>query len=174
MTDTRVIAPKGKIGTRPRPTPENNPGMRAEDQEPPAKKPKRLLSSIVGLGVVVAVAVGYWFFMGPGSEGGAAADAAEAEVENGVVQTLEPISLNLAGGHYLRLGLGLQLTADAPAEVDAAIALDAAISTYSGHSIGDLADFEVRDELKKQLLDALQEPYGGDVTGIYYTDFVTQ
>lgn len=173
MSDTRVIAPKGKIGTRPRTT-ADNPGQRVEDQEPPRKGPKRWLGSVVGVGLILVLAVGYWFFMGPGQDAGAEAGAETAEIELGGVQTLEPISLNLAGGHYLRLGLGLQLTADAAAELDAAVALDAAIGTFSGHDISELADLEVREQLKKELLAKLEEPYGGEVIGIYYTDFVTQ
>ena len=47
--------------------------------------------------------------------------------------TLEPIQINLADGHYLRIGIALQLTADAH-EADGSKALDATIDLFSGQS----------------------------------------
>ena len=55
--------------------------------------------------------------------------------EPGEVVTLEPIQINLAGGHYLRIGLALQLTADAH-EADGSKALDATIELFSGADHG--------------------------------------
>ncbi|WP_062305275.1 flagellar basal body-associated FliL family protein [Demequina subtropica] len=176
-TETRVMAPKPKIGMRP-PTSALPPQPEPEPEKP-AGKGKRLPSLIIGLLLVVGAAAAYWFLAGPG----AASDAEHAEgdaaaavehVDLGDVQVLEPISLNLSGGHYLRIGLGLQLPADAHGEVDSAKALDAAIGLFSGRSQTDLADAAVREELKAELAHTLEELYEGEVVGVYYTDFVTQ
>ena len=43
-----------------------------------------------------------------------------------------PIQINLAGGHYLRIGLALQLTDSASKEIDGSKALDATIDLFSG------------------------------------------
>ncbi|WP_062517478.1 flagellar basal body-associated FliL family protein [Demequina gelatinilytica] len=172
-TETRVMAPKPKIGMRP-PT-SSLPPQPEPEPEKPAGKGKRLPSLIIGLLIVVGAAAAYWFLAGPGAASDAdAAEAAVEHVELGDVQILEPISLNLSGGHYLRIGLGLQLPADAHGEVDTAKALDAAISLFSGHSQTDLADAAVREELKTELAHTLEELYEGEVVGVYYTDFVTQ
>ena len=56
----------------------------------------------------------------------------------GEVVRLEPIQVNLAGGHYLKIGIALQLTADAH-EADGSKALDATIDLFSGRSM-DAAD----------------------------------
>ena len=52
------------------------------------------------------------------------AQAGRAPPKPGEVVTLEPIQINLAAGHYLRIGIALQLTAKAH-EADGSKALDA-------------------------------------------------
>ncbi len=176
-TEARVVAPQQKIGarpgagtlgSRPQPTPE---------PEPTKPKSRRGLSMIIGVVIVVAAAAAYWFLAGPGA--GSAEEAAPIEavaehVELGEVQILDSISVNLAGGHYLRIGLGLQLAADGHGDVDAAKALDAAIALFSGRDQVELMDNAVREELKAELAHALEELYEGEVLDVYYTDFVTQ
>ena len=50
----------------------------------------------------------------------------------GAVVKLDPITVNLAGGHFLKLGLSLQASADAGEDVSGAKALDAAIEQFTG------------------------------------------
>ncbi len=184
--EARIVAPgKPKIGARPpaggAPTPE--PPAGGDDGGKGGKK--RLMSIVIGVLVVVIALGAYWFLMGPGAAGEeaatdateeeAAADAHE-EVESGGVQVVESISINLDQGHYLRLGLGLEVSAEAVAhgEIGEAIALDAAIALFSGRSQDELSDPEIREELKHELAETLYEAYHGEVIGVYYTDFVTQ
>ncbi|WP_062137962.1 flagellar basal body-associated FliL family protein [Demequina aestuarii] len=169
MSEPRVIAPKAKIGARP------NPVTAPEAEAPAAESSKRRLPSLIIGAVLLVAAVGaYWFLMGPGATPADGAEAEVEEVELGPVQTLESVSINLAGGHYLRLGLGLQTGASGHGELDGAVALDAAIGLFSGKTKEELADPEVRETLKHELLEAIEEPYHGEVLGVYYTDFVTQ
>ncbi|SEJ56032.1 flagellar basal body-associated FliL family protein [Demequina mangrovi] len=176
-TETRVMAPKGKIGMRPPGAGAPQPPAQAPEPEQPKRKGGRLPSVIIGLLIVVLAAGAYWFLAGPGASTDAA-EGAEAEVEEhhelGDVQIVESVSLNLEGGHYLRIGLGLQLGADAHGEVDEAKALDAAIALFSGLNQDELMEEAVRAHLKEELAHELEELYEGEVLGVYYTDFVTQ
>jgi flagellar FliL protein len=169
------MAPQTKIGARPT----GNDAAPAE--EAPAKGGKKKLFIIIG-GALLVVLLGaaYWFLMGPGKAAPAATEGveptaeAEVEYELGEVLVVDAISINLQGGHYLRLGLGLQLVAGAHEAPDTAKALDAAIALYSGLTTEELADLTFREELKDQLAETLKEVYHEDVVDVYYTDFVTQ
>ena len=87
---------------------------------------------------------------------------------------VEPISLNLADGHYLRIGVGLQLTADVAEEPDTARALDLVVTTFSGREVAEVTNPEGREALRAELVDRLTEAYEGEVMDVYFTDYVTQ
>lgn len=91
----------------------------------------------------------------------------------GEVVKLEPIQVNLQGGHYLKIGIALQLTADAK-EADGSKALDATIEEFSGRDMDTLTRPASRERLKKELEKELKHRYEGEVMGVYFTDFVTQ
>lgn len=115
--------------------------------------------------VVLALAAAGWFlFLRPSSP---------SAPKPGEVVTLEPIQVNLADGHYLRLGLALQLT-EGTEKVDGSKALDSSIDLFTGKEAEKLAQPAVRKELKQRLEDRLEESYEGEVMGVYFTDFVTQ
>jgi flagellar FliL protein len=61
---------------------------------------------VIVLLVAVLGGAGYWFFLKPSS-------GAAPPPKPGEVVALEPIQVNLADGHYLRIGIALQLTATA-------------------------------------------------------------
>ncbi|NTV39004.1 MAG: flagellar basal body-associated FliL family protein [Demequinaceae bacterium] len=168
------MAPQQKIGARPT-------GTEASASEAAPAKGSKKKFIIIGAGVgVVALVAAYWFLAGPGkaapaaTEGAAVTAPAEPEYELGEILVIEPISINLEGGHYLRLGLGLQLIAKVHAVPDTAKALDAAIALYAGHTTEELSDLAFREELKVELGEILKEVYHEEVVGVYYTDFVTQ
>jgi flagellar FliL protein len=126
---------------------------------------KRLLVAVV---VILALAgTGWWWFM-------IRPAGAEEAPEPGEVVQLEAIQINLAGGHYLRVGIALQGTEDGGAELEGSKALDATIELFSGKSVHDLARQPYRTRLKHQLLEELDERYEGEVIAVYFTDFVTQ
>lgn len=138
----------------------------APEAEP--KKSKKKLFVVVGI-VVVALAAAAYYFLVMGKEG----EAAEPAPEPGEVFTVEAMSINLADGHYLRLGFGLQLTLEAH-ELDAAKARDAAIALYSGKSVAEITDPPTRDTLKTEFAEILEGLYEGEVMDVYLTDYVTQ
>jgi flagellar FliL protein len=84
------------------------------------------------------------------------------------------ISINLADGHYLRLGMGLQLTKATKTAPNPARALDLAIVEFSGRTVAEVSDPATRDKMKAELLTSLEKVYKGEVMDLYLTNFVTQ
>lgn len=92
----------------------------------------------------------------------------------GAVVTLEPIQINLASQHYLRIGIAMQMTDKAEAEIDGSKALDATIAEFSGKGIAEVNQPKVRRTLKEHLLKELETRYDDEVMEVYFTEFVTQ
>ena len=126
---------------------------------------KKLIMILVGL--LVIGGAGYFFVLKPKS------DAKKEKPVAGEVVALEARQLNLEGGHYLKLGLALQGTAEAH-ELEGSKALDAAIGIFSGRSMEEVTRPDERRHLKTELKEELEHLYHGDVMDVYFTDFVTQ
>ena len=92
----------------------------------------------------------------------------------GAVVPLDKITVNLAGGHFLQLGLALQATADAGETVDGSKALDLAIKLYSGRTITELSNRTGRERVKTTLVTQVEEAYERKVYDVYLTTFVMQ
>ncbi|WP_257430396.1 flagellar basal body-associated FliL family protein [Nocardioides carbamazepini] len=133
----------------------------------PTEEAKGGRGRTIGIALLVLglVAGGAWFFL--------LKPSGDSEPKPGKVAPLEAIQVNLAGGHYLRLGMALQLTESAH-EVDGSRALDAAITVFSGLPVEEVNKPDVREALRQQLVDRLQERYHGDVMEVYFTEYVTQ
>ncbi|WP_435768380.1 flagellar basal body-associated FliL family protein [Nocardioides sp. SYSU DS0651] len=123
---------------------------------------KKLLIILVLVGALGAA--GWFFFLKPSKA---------AEPKPGEVVLIEPIQVNLAGGHYLRLGLALQLT-DKAHGADGSKAADAAITVFSGRPVAEVNKPEVREKLRHELDEELHHRYHGEVMGVYFTEYVTQ
>lgn len=134
--------------------------------EPAAESAAGGRGKLIGIVLLVVAlgAAGWYFFLRP---------TPEAAPKAGEVVQLEPVQVNLAGGHYLRLGMALQLTEKAH-EADGSKALDAAISLFSGLPVGEVNKPAERDKLKDELVKELDHRYHGDVMDVYFTEFVTQ
>lgn len=109
----------------------------------------------------------------PTQAGGGAVSAVPSVLE------LDSVTMNLADGHYLKLGLALQLKAGMTAEAAGqeglgAKALDMALERLSAKEMPELIAAEARAEIKQQLgLDTCLA-YEGEVTTVYFTEFVMQ
>jgi flagellar protein FliL len=125
---------------------------------------------ILALAVLLILAGGYFFVVKPkpGKPG------PPPKPVPGVVVKLDDVTINLAGGHFLKLGLSLQATADAGEDVSGAKALDAAIDLFSNKTIKELATREGRDGAKAALVKRVSELYEGKVYDVYFTDYVMQ
>lgn len=154
-----------------------------EGNEVPKKKSNKMLLIIIG--VVVLAAAAYFLVLKPKSEpaaaaGGVAAGVAVAPVmpaePAGPVIRLDPLFINLAGGHYLKLGMALQTVGEQSKEnpTDGAMALDAAIQLYSNADMTQLTDLTAREDLKTKLVQIIQKGYGMKVIDVYFTEFVMQ
>ncbi|WP_459975524.1 flagellar basal body-associated FliL family protein [Nocardioides pyridinolyticus] len=124
---------------------------------------KKLIVAVLLIAVVGGVA--YWFLLRP---------TPEAAPEPGEVVALEPIQVNLADGHYLRVAIALQATLDVEEEVDGSRALDAAIEVFSGLPVDEVANTKSREALRSELEERILELYEGELMDIYFTEFVTQ
>jgi flagellar FliL protein len=141
--------------------------------ETPAKKSNKMLIIIIAAVVLLGGGGAGAFFMLKGNS------KAEAAPKKGVVTAIDsPITINLADGHYLKLGFSLQQTADAAEAVDTSEALNLAIDEYTGKTVAELSTDKGREELKVELLKKIEKAYTTDgtkeVMDIYYTSFVTQ
>lgn len=136
-----------------------------------AKRSRKKLLVLVAV-VLVAVGAAWFVFLKPAP---AEADA-EPEPVPGEVLALESVSINLADGHYLKLGIALQLVegAGAHAPLDGSKALDSAITLFSGRTIEELSDPVHREELKTELAHTLEEEYHHEVIDVYLTEYVMQ
>ncbi|MFN8025641.1 MAG: flagellar basal body-associated FliL family protein [Acidimicrobiia bacterium] len=164
-------------------------------KDAPEKKSKKKLFMIVGL-VLVALVVKFVILKAPPPPtcevkittadtpvttttiGKTAAEQCTPPVA-GAALVLDPITVNLADGHYLKLGLALQLAGTADAKVmteegGGAKALDAAIAQFSSTNYDQLIDPASRDEQKIELAKTVTEEYDGEVLNIYFTEFVMQ
>lgn len=124
---------------------------------------KRIL--LVGLALLVVVAGAYWFLLRSESPNGP---------EKGEVAALEPIQINLSNGHYLRLVLALQLSADVEEEVDGSEALALAVDMLSGRSVEEFDKAAGRRQMFGELTEDVVEHYEGEVLDLYVTEAVTQ
>ena len=154
-------------------------GAEAKDGDAAAGGGKKKLI-ILAVPVLVVLLVAVWFFvLKPKSSATEAAGAAASPSPTtswapGAVAKLDPISINLAGGHFLKLGLSLQQSKAVAEAVSGAKALDAAIALFSNKPMEELSTLEGREKAKEKLVEHLREIYEGEVYDVYFTEFVMQ
>lgn len=140
------------------------------------KKRNKLLIAIILLLTLVVVGGGAFVVLTVlGDDAGQTGETivVERSPEPGDVVPVTSVSVNLAGGHYLRLAFSLQLTADSEG-VEEARVQDIAIDLFSGREMSEINTEESRNELKATLVERLSEAFDGEVLDVYLTDFVTQ
>ena len=146
------------------------PGDAPLDGEEEGKKGgKKKLIIIAAPVLVILIAAAAWFFLLRGGE-----EKAEPAPLPGVVVRMDPISVNLAGGHYLKVGIALQATIDAHEEPDGSHAQDLAVTLLSGRTVEELADGAAREAIKAELLTEVTESYEHSVMDVWFYEFVTQ
>jgi flagellar basal body-associated protein FliL len=105
----------------------------------------------------------------------------------GPVLQLEPTTLNLAGGHFLKVALALQLDHSALAgghggEIDdlkssenwAAVASQAVLNTFSNEEMAKILPLKEREHLRHEIAYEVCTESEGNVTTVYFTEFVAQ
>ena len=142
-----------------------------EGQEAVAGGRKKLFMIAVPL---LALVAGWYFLMGPAAAG--SDEAVAKKPEAGEVVSLEPITMNLADGRLLKVGLALQVVAKPSSGhgVSGAVALDEAIAYLGGRTYAELVDPAGRQAAKDELSKRVYERYHHDVMEVYFTEFVMQ
>jgi flagellar FliL protein len=135
------------------------------EREEASKKKGKLVMIIIIVLVLVLGGVGYLKFIKKGPP--------PAPVPGAVV-ALDPITINLAGGHFLKLGLALQATAKVKEGPDGSKALDLAVNELSNRSIAELSSNKNRNKIKEDLKEKVVKAYDDEVMDIYFTQFVMQ
>jgi flagellar FliL protein len=136
----------------------------------PEKKKKKSKKKLIIILVVVLLVGGLGYKMTLGK----AKVTGPVKPVKGAVLKLDSVSLNLAGGHFLKLGIALQETKKAAADFDGSQATDLAISQFSGMTMEDLAVPAKREAAKEAYLSKVEKAYPDEVMDVYFTDFVMQ
>ena len=143
------------------------------------KDKKKGISQVV-LVLLLLVGLGGGLAIAKVTGGGAASATSEPPPEPGGVAVIDSINVNLAGGHFLRVGVGAQLTTAVEAKpeewakTEGAIVRDVIIDVFSGENMAELQTPEGRkqhvDELRERAIEATDK----QVMSIYLTEFVMQ
>jgi len=136
----------------------------------PTKKSKKKLIMIVAAVLLLGGGGGAAYFM----FGSSGKSTAKPKPVPGVVLPLDAITVNLAGGHYLKIHLALQTTADAGDKVDGSQALDLTVAEFSNHDMAEYASADARARAKAELLKSVAKAYDDKIMDIYFTEFVMQ
>lgn len=176
MTTSRPVrrSAPAEAGAARDPRPGDQPGEPA-----PAKKKGKLLA-VVLVGVLALGGAGFKLMGGTGK--GAKGHPATTAPAAGPIDSLDAVTINLADGHLLQVGVALQLTTAAKADKvnqNSPEILDAVISVFSAWSYPALLGPGAHNQARAQLLAKIQSlfpPNGGQpqVSGVYFTTFVMQ
>jgi flagellar FliL protein len=154
----------------------------ADGDEAKSGKGKTLaMGAVMAIGILGGLK---GFVLSGGKAAAATGVSTTTTTKPGPIVTLDPITVNIAGDRFLKVGLGLQLSgklAGQPAPKDSndptkgfARALDLTIETFGGHTYDSLVTPAGRAVAKEELIKKLEAAYPEEVEGVYFTDFVMQ
>lgn len=97
-------------------------------------------------------------------------------VTGGEVVAMDATTLNLAGGHYLKIAVAIQLVKGKATATgfSTSHAAELTIDEFSNRSITSLSTNAARKALTEELLKKVQLAYPGEVYEVFLTQFVTQ
>lgn len=135
-----------------------------------AKKPSKLKSRkfvIMMLAVVLVGGGGAYKFMAPKKVSPPA---------GGDVVSMDPTTLNLSDGHYLKIAISIQLVKGkaSTASFFSSHAAELVIDEFSDRSVDSLSSNAARTKLSDDLLAKIKQAYPGEVYDVFVTQFVTQ
>ena len=153
----------------------------SEDQAPastPAAAPKKRSPVMLAALLFVGLAAGVGISKATG--GSSTPPGGEPPPEPGEIAVIEPINVNLAGGHFLRIGVGAQLTKKVPDKGEAWVKVkgskvaDAIITVFSGRELAVVQSTQGRLEGVHELEKQVTESTEGEVMKIYLSEYVSQ
>lgn len=140
------------------------------DPEPEEKKPSKFKSKkfrIIAIVALLVVGGGAYTFLKP----------KPAYVPSGdEIVALDAQTLNLQGGHYLKVDFSVQLLKGKAKAADfkPAQASQLVIEEYSNRTVDSLASNSARTALQKDLLARVKKAYPDQIWDVFNTQFVTQ
>jgi flagellar protein FliL len=159
----------------------------AEGEEAPKKSKKNM--AIAGVGAIVLFVAGGKVMGGGETKTIIKIVTTTTTIPEGEVVTLDAITMNLADGHLLKVGIGFQLEYEKPMAAAAegghaaadssdptkgyAKALDAVIDELGKHTMEDLTG-EGRNVAKEELVKRLRKEFHGKIEDVYFHQFVMQ
>lgn len=138
------------------------------DGKAPGKRSKKKKIIVLVVVVLLLLAVAKFTLLKP------SAAAKDAKPAPGPVLAMPDMTLNLAGGHYLRIKLALQTVEGTSEELDTSEAAQAVIDQFSDRPTVDLTGEAARLKAKTELLGKLQKIYPKQILDVIYTEFFTQ
>jgi flagellar FliL protein len=123
---------------------------------------------LIILALVLALGGGAYMFLKPAGK--------PAPPTGGDVVAMDATTLNLAGGHYLKLAVAIQLVKGKASATDfnTSHAAELVIDEFSNRTVTALSSNAARKQLTGDLLTAIQKAYPGEVFQVFLTQFVTQ
>lgn len=130
------------------------------------KKPSKKIVIILVLILAVGGFLGYKKLM----------PAKPQPAQPGDVVALDATTLNLAGGHYLKVAISVQLVAGkaSATSFSTSQAAESVIKEFSDRSVPSLSSNAARDRLTTDLKSRIKKAYPGEVYDVFLTQFVTQ
>src|SRR3954454_24695656 len=128
--------------------------QRAADEAPETKKKRSKLKPLIALVLVLAIGGGAWFFLLRPS-----GSKAPKKPEAGTVLPVDPININLDGGHYLKLAFSLQLAKGVKESPDPSKALAIAIDQFGAAPRSPLARRAPRRKAVATFTQAVEKAY---------------
>ena len=128
----------------------------------------KLILVLVAVLILVGAVVWLFFLRGGGEE------EADPAPEPGIVVRMDPISVNLTDGHYLKVGLALQATLETAEEPDGSHAQALAVAKLSERTVEGLADSAAREAIRAELVAEVTESHEGELMDVWFYEFVTQ
>jgi flagellar FliL protein len=127
-------------------------------------KSKKFLIAVVG---VLVVGGGAYKFAMPHKA---------APPAGGEVVPIEAMTVNLAGGHFLKVAAGVQLVKGKATATDFNVsqAAQAVIDEFSNRTVQSLSSNAAREKLRKDLVANVKKAYPEEVFDVFLTQFVYQ
>jgi flagellar FliL protein len=155
-------------------------GAKSKNAKGKSAKGRKMGKVALVLVLLVGAAGGYLAKGAGGGAEAAGATATTAPPKPGLMVELDPMSLNLADGRYLRVGVAVQLVEGEGHDPESWLAehgpviRDLLIAQLGGVHAADLTDAAGRDVVRGTLLRAANERLEGKVYALFFTEFVMQ
>lgn len=185
MTMTEAAPTAAPAGAAEGPTSDHDATQANKGKGRKAKAPKGRSNLLPALVLAAGVAAGGYFMGGGNSTSAADPTVVTAPPEAGEMVQLDPMTLNLAEGRFLRVGVAFRMTEDFESEEgddgafrfspqDQGRLRDQLIAMFSGRDGSQLVTSDQLDATKDELLERANALFNGQAIEVYLTDFVMQ